>query len=168
VVSLEFLKKVPIFSGALETQLVKIQHIITEKSYLSSEIIICDGDQGNTMFILLEGDVNISKKLTLLSDEDDTDLRDKVLIKLSASMNAVFGEMALFEKESQRSATVTAHTNCKCGIINKTDFLSIIENDHELGYIIYKNISIMLSDRLKKANKDIVKLTTALSLALGE
>ncbi|ACF13763.1 cyclic nucleotide-binding protein [Chloroherpeton thalassium ATCC 35110] len=167
MVQLGFLKNVPVFIGLPEEKLKKIQEIITEEQYAASEIIIKDGDHGETMYILLDGEVSISKKLTLLPSDDEHDVKDKVLIKLSARHYAIFGEMALFEEKSERSATVGALTHCKVGTINRADFLQLVEKDSELGAITFKNIAIILSERLKKANKDIVKLTTALSLALG-
>lgn len=166
MVQLGFLQNVPVFIGLPEEKLRKIQQIITEEQYDASEIIIKDGDHGDTMYILLDGEVSISKKLTLLPSDEERDAKDKVLIKLSAQHYAIFGEMALFEEKSERSATVSTVTPCKVGIVNRADFLRLVEEDAELGCITFKNISIILSERLKKANKDIVKLTTALSLAL--
>jgi CRP/FNR family transcriptional regulator, cyclic AMP receptor protein len=168
VVEISFLKNVPLFKGLPENKLEKIRQIIEFEDCLAEQELIRDGDCGDTMFILLEGEVSVSKKLTLLPEEYQSNHRNKVLLKLSAASHAVFGEMALFEENSERSATVTTLTTCKVGIIKKNLFLKLTSEDRELGYFVFKNISEILSDRLKKANKDIVKLTTALSLALGE
>lgn len=167
MVEIGFLQNVPVFIGLPEEKLRKIQTIISKEKYSASEIIIKDGDHGQSVFILLDGEVAISKKLTLLPSDGEHDLKDKVLIKLSAQDFAIFGEMALFEEKSERSATVSALTDCLVGTIHRADFLRLVDEDSELGSITFKNISIILSERLKKANKDIIKLTTALSLALG-
>lgn len=168
MVEISFLTNVPLFKGLPENKLQEIREIIEFETYSADEEIIRDGDRGDSMFILLEGDVSISKKLTMLPSESQSDNRNKVLIKLSSTFHAVFGEMALFEENSERSATATALTACRVGIIKKNSFLTLASQDHELGYIVFRNISEILSERLKKANKDIIKLTTALSLALGE
>ncbi|MBC8043471.1 MAG: cyclic nucleotide-binding domain-containing protein [Rhizobacter sp.] len=166
MVELDFLKHVPIFKGLPGPSLLELQSIITEESYPRGTDIIKDGDKGESMFVLLDGEVSISKNLTMLPS--DTDRKDKVLFRMSSESFAVFGEMALFEKISERTATVTATRDCKVGVIQKQDFLAIATRSHELGYIVFRNISEILSERLKKANKDILKLTTALSLALDE
>ena len=104
----------------------------------------------------------------MISQLEEMNTKDKVLLRLNADMHAIFGEMALFERESARSATVTATKACKLGVIYKKDFEVIVDQDPVLGFHIFRNIAEILSDRLKKANLDILKLTTAFSLALEE
>lgn len=166
MVSVDFLTHVPLFRGLSDEQVRAIHALITEETYRAGTDIIKDGDKGNSMFVLLEGDVSISKNLTMLPG--DIDRKDKVLLKLSAQHFAVFGEMALFEKISERTATVTALTECLVGVIQKEDFLQMTDGNHTIGYVVFRNISEILSERLKNTSKDILKLTTALSLALDE
>ena len=55
---------------------------------------------------------------------------------------------------------------CKLAMFEKKDLLNVFDNDADIGSKIYKNIAAELVERLKKANKDILKLTTAFTLAL--
>jgi len=41
------------------------------------------------------------------------------------------------------------------------------EKDFEIGYRIIKNIAQILCTRLRRANEDTIRLTTALSIALS-
>lgn len=63
------------------------------------DVIFRDGDSGQSMFIILEGQVEISK---MLGDQET------VLAKLGAG--SIFGEMAIIDGQP-RSATATAITN---------------------------------------------------------
>jgi CRP-like cAMP-binding protein len=166
MITVDSIRLVSLFRGLTEEQLHKIIGIMKEETCPPGGIIIRDGDRGDSMFALLEGEVEITKRLTLISQLEEMNTKDKVLLRLNANMHAIFGEMALFERESSRSASVTATKACVLGVIYKKDFEIIIEQDPILGFYIFRNIAEMLSDRLKKANLDILKLTTAFSLAL--
>jgi hypothetical protein len=48
------------------------------------------------------------------------------------------------------------------------DFLRLAEEDHEIGYRILLNLARIVSARLRKADEDTIKLTTALSVILHE
>ncbi len=48
----------------------------------------------------------------------------------------------------------------------KNDLLEVLENDAETGRIVYRNIACELVTRLQKSNRDIMKSTTAFTLAL--
>ncbi|MBX7150817.1 cyclic nucleotide-binding domain-containing protein [bacterium] len=165
MLEIEFLKKFPLFAGLTDAKLEKLKSIMNEVDYAAKSTIIKDGDRGEEMFLLLSGDVEISKQMMLKFDED-TAGKDKSLIRLSSKFYACFGEMALFEENSERSATVTTVAECRLAIIRRADFAKLVDSDYEIGYIIFRNLARIISDRLKKANKDILKLTTAFVLAV--
>ena len=77
-----------------------------------------------------------------------------------------FGEMALFEEFPERSASIRSLKPCTVGIIEKKGFINILREKPEIGTMIYKNIATVLTRRLVKANRDMLKLTTAFCLAL--
>ena len=167
MLEVEFLKKFPLFAGLSDEKLLKLKTLMEEKDYPRGSILIKDGDHGEEMFILLDGDVEISKQMIIKMDNVDAGgAKDKSLLRLSSKFHACFGEMALFEENSERSATVTAVTNCRLAIMRRSDFAKYIETDYEVGSVIFRNLAKIISDRLKKANKDILKLTTAFVLAV--
>lgn len=168
MLEVEFLKKFPLFSGLSDAQLSKLKSIMRETDFAANQVVIRDGDHGEEMFVLLEGDVEISKPMMLKVETEMAKGKDKSLIRLSSKFYACFGEMALFEEKSERSATVTTVTHCQMAIITRQDFTKLVETDYELGYIIFRNMAKIISDRLKKANKDILKLTTAFVLAVQQ
>jgi CRP-like cAMP-binding protein len=119
------------------------------------------------MFILLDGALELSQKLTLFgADAKDLNSKDKMLNRLNATSRPFVGEMSLFEEHSIRSATMKALGNVTVGVIDKEKLLHLIQGNHHLGFTLFYNIGMALSARLKKANQDILKLTTAFSLAL--
>jgi CRP-like cAMP-binding protein len=118
------------------------------------------------MFILLDGEVEVSKSLLLKVTGHGLDQRDKSLIRLTGNDFAFFGEMTLFDSNAERSASVIAKSKCVLAEIAQKDFFELTESDHEIGYHVLKNLIKIISNRLEKTTKDVLKLTTALSLAL--
>ncbi|MDE3076226.1 MAG: cyclic nucleotide-binding domain-containing protein [Chloroflexota bacterium] len=179
----EQITRINYFAGLTDEQAGKIAGIVKTVAVPVGQEIIRDGDTGDSMFLLLQGQVEISKSLYVKGGEGFTQAR-KALIRLeskdpppaerAAAESHVltipgffaFGEMALFDEKSQRSATVTATTPCDLGISLNADFVSLAEAETALGYRVFMNIARKLSEDLGRANQDILNLTTAFSFAL--
>ena len=165
-IDLTFLKNIPLFTDLADDRLEKIRRIITEKKVEAGSVIIKEGTKGTEMFILLDGEVEVSKSLLLKVAGHGMDKGDKSLIRLTGDDFAFFGEMTLFDSNAERSASVIATSNCVLAEIGQKDFFELTESDHEIGYHVLKNLIKIISNRLEKTTKDVLKLTTALSLAL--
>lgn len=160
-----FLKKIPILRDLDEGELDQFLKIARRVRFPKGQWIITEGQTGETLYIMEEGLVEISKTLVMGKGQENSRDRDKVLTKLSAEDHAIFGEVALFE-QSKRTASVVALTDCLLLEISKSDFLRLAEENPRIGYKISRNIARLLCSRLRKADEDTIKLTTALSIAL--
>jgi CRP/FNR family transcriptional regulator len=105
--------------------------------YQDGEVIIQQGELGNNMFVIQEGQVEVfqeregrSVQLAVLKEGD------------------FFGEMALFDKEV-RSATVLASGEVRVLTIDKKTFLRRIHEDPSLAFRIVET----LSTRLRELNE---------------
>jgi CRP-like cAMP-binding protein len=163
---LDFFKHVSLFHGLNEAQIKKIMVLMTISENKKGEMITREGEKGDTMFILLKGEVEISKSLVLAPLSDELAVKEKALIRLSEKQHAFFGEMALFLENPERSASIRVIQSCTLAVIQKKELLMVLDKDPLIGSVIYKNIAIELTNRLIKSNRDILKLTTAFSLAL--
>ena len=161
-----FLKKIPILRDLNEEELGQFLKIARRVRFPKGQSILTEGQTGETLYIMEEGMVEISKTLVMGKGQENSRDRDKVLTKLSAEDHAIFGEVALFE-QSKRTATVVALTDCLLLEISKPDFLRLAEENPRVGYKITRNIAQLLCSRLRKADEDTIKLTTALSMALS-
>ena len=163
---LSFFKKVLFFKHLSETQIKKVMAGMQIAEVQAGKIITKEGAREDTLFILVEGEVEILKKLVIPIVAAPDDRMEKSLVVLTEKQFPFFGEMALFLDKPERSATVKARKKCKLAMFEKKDLLNVFDNDADIGSKIYKNIAAELVERLKKANKDILKLTTAFTLAL--
>ena len=162
----KYLQQFSLFAGLSSDGLEKVRKIMTIRTVTEGSYIIKENEKGNEMFLLLEGEVEVSRSLMLKIEGSGLNQRDKLLNKLSAKDFPFFGEMGLFDENSERSASVIVTTKCTVGVLQQESFFKLIEKDKEIGFILLKNILKIISDRLDKTTKDVLKLTTALSLAL--
>ena len=94
-------------------------------------VILTEGEEGNIMYVVLKGEVNIS-------------LKNKPLE--SAVPGDIVGEMALINSDI-RSATATAKSDCQLVLIDQSSFNSL------LRYVPDFSLHVMgvLTDRLQSA-----------------
>jgi len=162
----EILKDYEIFSGLDENQIDRFCKVITPIQFNKDDIIILEGDPGDSILILLDGKVEILQALTLKTNVSQADTREKSLISLSSDFRPFFGEMSLFSEDDKRSATVKAASVCGVAKIDKNKFFKICNDYPEIGNQVMQNIARVLSRRLKQANQNVLKLTTAFSLII--
>ncbi len=110
------------------------------KVYADREIIFEEGSQGDSMFVIQSGSVRITKKT-----EKEENLTIAVL-----GTGEIFGEMALFDKQT-RSATAIATGEARILSIDKKKLFSSISRDPTL---VFKMLESM-SRRIRKLNDDL-------------
>ena len=157
-----------ILSNLNDTQLDEVCDKLVERRYDENETIFSEGDVGTSLFLLLEGEVEITQALTLNIDNSDIDKREKSLLRLDATVKTFFGEVGLIEKDGVRTATVRTISSALIARLSKMDFNALTENDPVLGTILLRNIATVLCQRLRKTNDNVLKITTAFSLALSK
>ncbi len=164
--NLKKLQEYEIFSGLSEDQIDQFCKVIKPIQFNKDDIILQEGNVGNSILLLLEGKVEITLALTLQMNRSQMDNREKSLIELSSDNHPFFGEMSLFSDDDKRTATVKAVSICLIGRLDKKDFFKICNTHPEIGYNVMQNISRVLCKRLKQANNNVLKLTTAFSLII--
>jgi len=157
-------QKIYLFQDLKEDEIHQVIDRTSLREFSAEAVIIQEGDPGDSLFIMTAGEVEITKELTLVLDEDTP--KERVMIRLNAEDGVYFGEMALLESET-RSATVTALTDCSLLEMHQNDFLALIEQNPGMGVKLLLRLAQILSRHLRKTNQDVVKLTTALAISLG-
>ena len=163
----ETLKTASLLKGLTDSQLKKLWDAGESKTIKAGDTIIREGEVGDTMYVLFEGTVEVSQVLVLRLGNASIAEKDKTLIRLEGTARPCFGEMSLLE-DAERSDTITALTDCQVFVIDRRSFDRLAAEDPVMGTILLRSIAVVLSGRLRKANKDVLKLTTALSLALTD
>ncbi|HOZ72023.1 MAG TPA: cyclic nucleotide-binding domain-containing protein [Spirochaetales bacterium] len=134
--------------------------------FKAGETVMHEGEKSDTMYLFLEGDVDVTKDLTLKISGKGFGHAEKSMTRLRAGTAPVFGEMSMFSDEP-RSATVGAASDCVFFEVTRRSFEAICARDPRLGLELTRRIAVMLASRVRKGNDDVLKLSTALSIALS-
>lgn len=161
-----YLQKFALFDGLGDRELGEFIEAVREITVPAGENFITEGEMGDSIFLLLKGEVEINQALTLPMGKGSSDNREKSIIRLSSDLRPMFGEMSLFNENDRRTASVKALTECRLAKILKTDLFRICDQYPATGYIVMRNMCGTLCGNLVKANRNVLKLTTAFSLLL--
>lgn len=112
------------------------------KIFAEGEVIIRQGDAGEVMFEILDGQVEV------LQEREGQEVRLAILDK-----GDFFGEMAIFERE-KRSATVRAHGQVRVLTVDKKILLRRISEDPSLALRILER----MSHRIRKMDNELVRM----------
>lgn len=135
---IDFLRDIPMFSELQEDTLQKIYDSGYVKSYKKNEIIFSEEEAGNSMFFIVEGKVKV-----LRSDED----KEVIISMLNAG--EFFGEISILDGMG-RSATVSAVENSKIFILQRNEFLELLNNHPEVSISLLRELSIRLRNATNK------------------
>jgi len=159
-----FFRKIILFQDLEDRELEQVLSRTRPREFPAGRVIIQEGDPGDSVYIMISGEVEITKQLTLVLDKDTP--KERVMIRLKAEDGVYFGEMSLLENDP-RSATVTALSDCRVLELYQKDFLELVRNDPAMGLKLLLRLAQLLSRHLRKTDQDVVKLTTALAISLG-
>lgn len=155
----EKLSKIEIFSDLSPTAsedkriLEELASLLSEKKFKKGEMIIREGDMGDTLYILASGSVQVLRNT--LGDEK------YAVVNLKAEQNVFFGEVALIDSD-RRSASVMALEDCKTWVLTGNDYEKICEKEPRFGYLVTFRIAKRIASTLRNTNNDIITLYEAL------
>ncbi|CCQ90025.1 hypothetical protein NITGR_200006 [Nitrospina gracilis 3/211] len=114
----------------------------TIQRYADGDIIVSEGIVSNNAFIIIEGKVNVTKKVD----------KKSVLIN-TLKAGDVFGEMGLIS-QTVRSASVVAVGNVTIGVIEKEQFNRLVEQLPDDVRLVVK----ALVDRLRFTSEQLSRI----------
>ncbi len=165
----DFWKSIPLFQDLNDQELVHVKSIFANIAVRSGTNLISEGEEGDEMFILINGKVRISKRMLIKGMSIPlTEMKNprKVLANLDDKSYPVFGEIALIDRDI-RSATVSVVEDSEFLVTDRIKFFELVENQPTIGCKLFMTIGKRLSSTVRRSNNEIVKLTTALALALS-
>jgi len=134
------LKPIEIFEGLNVNELAAVASVTEEVSFDASETVIKEGDAGNTLYLILEGEVAVIK-----SEENGSEM---TLDHIGDGDH--FGEMALFE-EIPRTATIRTTKPCRMLILHRQEFDEMVREYPRIALKICK----VFSGRIRKLHQKI-------------
>jgi CRP/FNR family transcriptional regulator len=144
-IGLEPLRNVPLFRDFDAAELSEVAQLVATRRFGKHQTIFREGDPGQTFYLILSGSVAIVRVAP--------DGRETILSILKE--RDFFGEMSIFDT-AVRAAGVRTLTEVEVGVVERDDFLALIDRSPRIGRLLV----IALSERLRAANK-LISATTS-------
>ncbi|HEU4450694.1 MAG TPA: cyclic nucleotide-binding domain-containing protein [Gaiellaceae bacterium] len=129
------LGRAPLFQNLSRQDLVELAKMTEDMEVEEGKVLARQGDIGQEFFVIVEGEVDVTK--------DGTDLR-----RLGAG--DFFGEIALVWESPRRTATVTAATPLRFFVLTRQAFRSLVDRHGD----IEQKVLEALEDRVSSADGD--------------
>ncbi|MCP4668600.1 MAG: cyclic nucleotide-binding domain-containing protein [Deltaproteobacteria bacterium] len=134
------LRNINIFEGLSVGELAAVASVTEEVVFPTGDVVIKEGEHGETMYLIIEGEVSVIKA-------QGTD-KEIELDRIGAG--DYFGEMALFEGQV-RSATVRTLEESRLLVLHKQEFTEIVREYPQIALHICK----VLSQRMRELHQKI-------------
>nr|XP_018669026.1 cGMP-dependent protein kinase 1 isoform X2 [Ciona intestinalis] len=135
------LRKVPILKQISNSKLGKITDALEEDTFHQGEYIIREGESGETFYIILEGEVDVTTQSKEYSDSTEEPSLAETFIR-TLRKGDYFGEKALRSESGIRGANVIAKsTVVRCRTLDKKPFLQLIGNLADKDWDAHNSIS---------------------------
>jgi CRP-like cAMP-binding protein len=133
------LRTLSLFEGLSPAELAIVDALLHEREYLKDEVIFDEGEEGQAIYIILEGKVLICRQ----GDPDNG-----AFVTLEGG--SFFGDMALLEN-LPRAAQARAADNCRLAVFFRDDFLGLMQTHGMIASKISLQLARTMARRLHAA-----------------
>lgn len=142
----EVLQQSPLFEMLSSAELDVLAELSKPKRFAAGETIFEEGDLGDSLYVLVTGEVEVLRR--------DAAGNLKALAALRPP--EFFGEMSLIDKE-YRSATVRAKTESTVLHLTAENFTTFRKHSRDGFTFVVINIARVLSSRLRDTNEKLAQ-----------
>jgi CRP-like cAMP-binding protein len=140
----DLLRNVAIFKDLDEPELAEVAEKCKEEKFNSGDYIFREGEAGNRLYLIVDGEVRISRDVPGSGEEALAVLKP----------GALFGEMSVFDR-SERSTHAISHGGCTLLTITRPDFEMLLDFNREIAYKVLWACVRLLSGRLRQTNDSL-------------
>jgi len=133
-----------LFSGLSEPQRAALAERLVRKDLAPAERLFAEGEPGDCLFLLAEGQVRISKMIDGVGEEALAVLKP----------GSWFGEMALVEA-MPRSADALADSAAVVYALSQDDFLALVDADAQAAVGVLAAMVRTMAGRLRETNDQV-------------
>jgi hypothetical protein len=119
------LRSLPLFQGLTARQLMNLANEVREEQHDAGTIVFREGEPGDCLFLIVEGQVRVTRGETLLREQGP---------------KSFFGEIAVLEGEN-RTATVATTTPVRFLRLDRDDLLRLMEELPAIAIGICQSLS---------------------------
>ena len=144
--TIETFAKNRIVQGLSRSQIERMFSAGREEHFGAGEMIVRENQILDALYVLLSGEVAV-----FLPESENRPAQIDITTK---TMNDCFGEYSLVDHQPA-SASIRALSNCIVFSISHVTFEDYLESDREAGSNVYKNLLVVLVERLRADNAEL-------------
>ncbi|XP_037957773.1 cGMP-dependent protein kinase, isozyme 1 [Teleopsis dalmanni] len=142
--SVNFLKSVPLLKNLSEEVLAKIADVLEVEFYPAGTYIIRQGARGDTFFLISQGSVKVTQKISPTTDEKEIRTLER---------GDYFGEQALINEDKRTANIIAMPPGVECLTLDRDSFTHLIGDLSELKEKNYGDENRALSLKYAEATK---------------
>jgi CRP-like cAMP-binding protein len=159
------LKQADILYGMTTTQLEMVGSICQECSFNAGEIIFPEGDAGDELYIIVQGEVEIQVKPELISDHPTKNPFSSIA-RLRRGQS--FGEVVLVDRGLRSASALAVQNNTRLLVIPSTQLLKLCEMYPQFGYRLMHNLAADLALKIRSTNSLIRSQLVSINKEIGK
>ena len=141
-----FLQRTSLFAHVPPEALLSICKIAQEQEYPAGHVLMHEGEKGDTMYLMVDGEVEI--------------LKDNTHLMMVGGSGDCFGEMALIDDEP-RSATIRTAKPTRLLEITREDFYPAMAREFSIARGVFRELNTRirrdLNDRLTNIRDEVAR-----------
>ncbi len=138
-ISADDLRQVPLLAGLSERDRKKLAGNLHERTFSAGHTIAAEGRMGVGFFMILEGTATVS-----VGGEE----------RATLGPGNLFGELALIDRVSDRTATVVAATELHCACMTAWEFRPFVLQHPEVSWSLLETLAARLREAEERAAAD--------------
>jgi CRP-like cAMP-binding protein len=135
-----------IVQGLSQVQIERMYSQGRVEKFGAGEIVVRENQVLDSLYVLLSGEVSVYLP--------ESEMRPVQIDLTTKAMNDCFGEYSLVDHRPA-SASIRTMSDCIVYVISHVAFEDYLENDRVAGSIVYKNLLVVLVERLRADNAEL-------------
>ena len=135
---LERIRTLSLFVDLAPGELRLVEGLMHERSYLANEVIFDEGEEGHAIYIVLDGEVTITRTVN-----------DKTSEIARLGVGTFFGELALLDG-APRSADARALNDVRLAVFFREDFLELLDTHGRVASKIARQLARHIGSRMRE------------------
>jgi CRP-like cAMP-binding protein len=143
------LQQVDIFEDLTQTQLKIIDQICVEKSFNQGEVIFEENSPSKEFYLIMDGQVEIQIDPDTIGDGTDAHQPSTIAVLRRGQS---FGEVTIVDPAVRSASARCSSETCQLLVIDRQDFLNILESDFQMGFVVMRNFAADLALKIRQTN----------------
>lgn len=148
--NVHILEQVDIFADLTPDQLERVDKICTTKSYGKNDVVFEENTPSKEFYIIMDGEVEIQIDPDTIGVGEQDNYQPSTIAVLRWGQS--FGEVAIVDPGVRSASAKCGSETCKLLVIDRSNFLKLLEDDYQMGYVVMRNFAADLALKIRQTN----------------